>query len=199
MTTYDDMQIYCDCMQQIRGRLQLIDGFITGNVSMQIQVADVEFQCLQFRKIFELIAFSSLAANRVEYAKLRPSFAKEWRARDILTRLEEIHPSFYPRPYEKVDGSAVAVTSGFLTKEDLADAYDECSGAIHAFNPYSEGKLNANLTVECFREWFNRIASLLALHLINIAFTDHAYWVDMNYHGGERNHVIVWGLRKRQS
>lgn len=44
----------------------------------------LESVALQYRKIIELVAFSTIIANKDDYKSIRPSFSKDWNARLIF-------------------------------------------------------------------------------------------------------------------
>jgi hypothetical protein len=105
----------------------------------------VETIGLQFRKIFELIAFSSLAANRKEYSNAYADFAEHWRAAILIQNLERINPDFYPKPVLEVPSSQSGVTNDlkdrerdYLTKRELILAHKKCGSLMHGANPFGK-------------------------------------------------------------
>jgi hypothetical protein len=112
---------------------------------MKQEGLDGEVVCLMVRKILEQIAFASLIAHKDAYETTHSDFAKTWRVRQLLERIEAIHPGFYPRPVSgpTVDDSGVKhfadVNDGFLTREDFVFLYDKCSEALHTWNPFRAG------------------------------------------------------------
>jgi len=65
------IDLYADQMREIKQRTEVIDYFLYKGGSAIYESTNVETICLQFRKILELIAFSSLIANRAQYSKSR--------------------------------------------------------------------------------------------------------------------------------
>jgi len=60
---------------------------------------------LHFRRVLELIAFSSLAANLNVYAAAQQKYHEHYNARLLVRDVEKVNPSFYPEPVAKrVDG-----------------------------------------------------------------------------------------------
>jgi hypothetical protein len=63
---------------------------------------------------------------------------KTYRADQIIKRLSNLHPQFYPVPSEQqLDPvtqkpvEVIPLTSGFLTKDDLLSLYGECGNYLH--------------------------------------------------------------------
>src|SRR5437867_6772721 len=90
-----EAKIYCTCMEEIKTRLYLLAAFFKGTGTGS-EVTDVEFGCLQFRKVLELIALASIAPNKEKYAEQRKKFHEDWNPRLIFRDLERINPDFYP-------------------------------------------------------------------------------------------------------
>jgi len=79
-----DGEMYCNCMAQLLPRIALVQSIFDKRASTGHQQIDAEIVFLQFRKMLELIAFSSLIANKGVYSKDHASFATEWRATQML-------------------------------------------------------------------------------------------------------------------
>ena len=73
---------------------------------------------LQFRKIFELIAFASLSANKKLYAAAYANFAKHWEASKLIANLHRINPDFYPVPIVITPAAEPKITSVFTRRAD---------------------------------------------------------------------------------
>jgi hypothetical protein len=85
-------------MKEMKQRVAVIQQFFAGMVQSGPSLSMIESSGLQFRKIFELIAFASLAANRNEYSASYKDFAKHWKAAKLVRNLRRINPNFYPQP-----------------------------------------------------------------------------------------------------
>ena len=114
---------YADCMEEIKKRKAVVDGFLTGKCHAMYLQTTAESIGLQIRKILELIALASLVANRSEYQKFRTNFHRDWNGKRILETLEKANPNFYPRPTKQVVNritgkveSLEEIKSGYLTK-----------------------------------------------------------------------------------
>src|SRR5690606_3963113 len=103
--------------------------------------------CIQIRKILELIALSSLAANQTEYQKVKSNLANLWKATDIIKCIEAINPKHYPEPIalQCWNGDpnytrTRPVTEKYLKRDELFDIYARCGGLLHAQNPFGKKK-----------------------------------------------------------
>jgi hypothetical protein len=177
---------YCNCMEDIKSRLLKVNRILIGHSPMKNEGLDGEVVCLLIRKSLEQIAFSSLIANKDAYALVHADFAKAWRVKKLLERLETIHPSFYPKPvaFSTIDTGRVKhlldVTDGFLTCEDFVFLYDSCSEVLHTWNPYRPGPRVVD-TQRPLAEWVNRMQRLLDLHYIRLAGQEGVWVVQMNH------------------
>src|SRR5438093_11919782 len=98
--------IYRKCMEETKVRLNVIIDFFNQGRTTGSQVSDIEFGCLQFRKILELIILSSIAPNKDEYANQREKFYKDWNPSYIINELRRINPNFHdttaPSPHRRL-------------------------------------------------------------------------------------------------
>ena len=186
---------YADCMEEIKKRAEVVNGFLIGKCHAMYVQTTAESVSLQIRKILELIVLASLAANRSEYAKLRKNFQKDWNAKRILETLEKANPQFYPTPNRQVvDGetgkvvSLENVKSGFWTKHDYMALFDTCSGILHAENPFST-KRDPNAFMNSVPVWMEKIRRLLNHHTIQLIDDDKQLWVLMKAETDGKAHV----------
>lgn len=171
-----DLNKYHKNLYDITKRMEVVSEHLRGISNTKYIITEVEFLCLQFRKILELIALTSLVANKEEYSKQHVKFAKHYNARLILQDLERINLNFYPKPSKQIvkiiNGKNVfdqkPITHGFLNKEDFLKVYEKCGSMLHAENPYSQ-KHDLNKIKSEFSEWFNKIRVLLNIHVIELA------------------------------
>ena len=75
-----DIEKYGAVMKEIKLRTEVITLFLSGQREALYGATTIETIGLQFRKIFELIAFASLAANRQDYSLSYRDFEKHWEA-----------------------------------------------------------------------------------------------------------------------
>ena len=168
----DDSVRYVQCMEEIKNRLTAAWSMFGNNThSTPFQATNIEFACLQIRKILELIALASLSANKEEYSKQHANFFKHWRAKAILEAVEKVNPHFYPTPTEEVGDFRAEIrdlsmrAEGYLTKEEFSAVYDLCSQTLHASNPYGE-KIDYSFLEKEIPVWLEKIKKLLNTHMV---------------------------------
>jgi hypothetical protein len=135
--------VYCKCMANIRKRVDLAWSIVNLKITTGQQGFDAELVFVQFRKILELIAFSSLTANKEIYAIARANFSKHWKAKLMLDAVGKLNRNFYPLPLSLPETlpngvkNMTPLAEDFLTKDDFEFLYDESSEALHERNPFS--------------------------------------------------------------
>lgn len=187
--------LYADCMEEIKRRTEVVNGFLTRKCHAMYVQTTAESVALQIRKILELIALASLAANRSEYAEHRRHFYEDWNAKRILDTLKKANPGFYPTPSKQVvdqdSGQVVSlkeITSGFLTIDDYITLIDACSDILHAENPFSRTQ-NPEAFMASVPEWMEKIRVLLNHHTIQLIDEDKQLWVLMKANTDGKAHV----------
>jgi hypothetical protein len=165
-------RLYANSMSRIYQRVGVVQRVLGRECDLGSEAFDTELVYLQFRKVLEEIAFSSLAANKTEYAALHANFSKHWKAEKILQELEKLNPDFYPHPLEAPTSSPGIhhfdqLSSGFLTREEFADLYDISSQVLHTRNPYSQDDpvIQARYSGD---QWLSRIQRLLSWHSVQL-------------------------------
>ena len=58
-----DLDLYCKLMAEVKGRLYAALEILKGHTRTSYKVTNIEFVCLQIRKVLELISMCSLVAN----------------------------------------------------------------------------------------------------------------------------------------
>ena len=172
MSISEAAQLYSSNMSIIRDRINLVRSVLNNQVLLGSEAFETELVYLQFRKVLESIAFSSLAANKEQYASLHANFSKHWKAEQILKELTALNPDFYPMPLEAPISMPGfhhfdLVTHGFLTREDFATLYDVSSQVLHTRNPYSETAPVIQAKYSGI-EWTARIQRLLSIHSVRL-------------------------------
>ena len=187
---------YADCMEEIKKRTSVIDGFLTGKCHAMYVQTTAESICLQIRKVLELIALASLAANKSAYQKFRKRFHCDWHGSRILATLEKANPKFYPQPSKQVIDqetekvvSVEPITSGYLTKSDYVELYEIFGRMLHANNPFSP-KRDAQSFLDSVPQWMEKIRHLLNHHQIQLLDDDQQLWVLMKSRTDEKAHVF---------
>jgi hypothetical protein len=194
----NDMIVYRDCMEEIRRRTDAANGIMCGTHTTPFRATNIEFVCLQVRKILELIALASMASHKEEFAKQHQKFAEMWRAKRILEDLEKLNPGFYPIPTKQVrdekTGKVLAVqpiAKPYLTKADFETVYQECSGLLHAQNPYGIPRQLPQIEAS-IPEWLEKIKNLLNHHHVQLFNSTHQLWVVMRAESDDRVHVHLF-------
>ena len=137
------------------------------------RATQIEFCILQLRKILEIIALGSLAANEPLCRKQFQNIERMWNGKLILKDMERINPRFYPRPIVIDDTgdihSFVDKKDGFLTKEDYINVYDKCGKLLHSESPFVTDR-ETEQTYQFYEDmlpvWCGQIVGLLSTHLI---------------------------------
>jgi hypothetical protein len=89
-----DVKIYVNAMARIRERINIIQTVNINQINMPSTAAKAEFMFLQFRKVLEEIAFSTIAANKDAYSALHANFSVHWKAHRILEEVKKLNPNF---------------------------------------------------------------------------------------------------------
>lgn len=147
----------------------------------------IESIAIQYRKIIELIAFSTIIANEDIYKSLRPSYAKDWNARLIFQDIERVNPNFYPTPISEFIGKEnsdepiiiAEHIDGFLTKSMAIKLYQKCSAFLHAENRYSK-PLNLEEWIKYFKAKHYELNKLLDWHWVVLVPENFRYMVGVN-------------------
>jgi hypothetical protein len=194
------IQKYAEVMKEIKLRFEVINLFQSGKRDAHYQPTTVETIGLQYRKIFELIAFGSLAVNRADYSMVYADFAKHWEASKLLKNLEKINPNFYPFPVIEIpiqhpvaSKQLVRRELDYLTKEELVTAHGKCGSLMHAANPFGK-PIDYTYFQSSFKVWPQRIVNLLNCHQVFLPGDTGSYIVHMKEEGHEE---IRWVRTER--
>ena len=196
----EDMQRYADCMEEIKRRVDVIECFLSGKCQAMYLGTTTESICLQLRVVLELIAMSSLVANKSAYEKAHGDFRSRWKAKQILKEIENLNPHFYPQPTSQVVDPAmgkvtetIPVEGGYLTRQDFEHLYDSVSDFLHAENPYAVGAgCDSRSFLDEVPKWMSRIWALLNHHQVQLIDTTHQLWVLMTAEEDGNVHVSLF-------
>lgn len=176
---------YINVLYEIKRRTGVIDAFMAGNTHAVYEATNIETVCLQFRKILELIAFSSLIANVKEYSQQYTKFAEHWNARLMLRDLERINPDFYPHPIIQQPSTEPGIkmrwldrSDDYLTKDRFVNVYDKCGGLMHAENPYGPS-VDYGYYKQQFLPWRKQLINLLNAHTVTLSGDNNLYLFQM--------------------
>lgn len=193
-----DIQKYCDLMEEIKHRTSVLTAFGSGSASALYKATTIESVYLQFRKILELIALGSLIANKNEFSKVYGDFSKCWNAHYLLRDIGRVNPDFYPRPIIEVLSKQPNVKmewqdkkDGFLTKNDFLKLYEKCGGIMHAGNPYGS-QVDYGYYERNIQSWLDKIISLLNSHTIKLVNSPNTYLIHMREDQDDKVHYYVF-------
>ena len=199
----DPNVLYADCMEEIKRRTEVIQGFLRHEFHAKYVMTTAESIGLQLRKTLELIALASLVANRTEYEKYRANFHRDWNGKRILETLSKANPNFYPQPSKQVVNpetgkveSLKAVTTGYLSESDYVELYDICGAILHAYNPFSPMP-NVQQFLDSVPAWLRKIMNLLNHHTVQLIDPDKQLWVLMHAQSDGKVHVYEFELVAR--
>ncbi len=184
-----EIRAYIECMKQIHHRVGLVIKFIDNGETLGNDFFDFELVSLNFRKILELIAYSSLSANRTLYQQAYGNVSKAgWNADGLLKEMEKINQDFYPKPtthpenYGDKEHGIVLIKNGYLTREEFKKLYSLCGDVLHVKNVFkAEQNIDFSKTL---KEWLKQICVLLDCHIVSFP-SKKAWLVQMKGVDGE--------------
>ena len=179
--------LYLRNMTKIKWRYNAITDIMTRKRTSTYQTTNIEFCVLQFRKILELIALSSLISDADVYRVQLGKIEKMWNARNILRDIERIHPHFYPQPinvlkHENSDNEFVKKTTPYLTKDKFENTYARCGKYLHEFSPFkSEAEIEHAYKeiMHEFPKWSYLIVELLSTHIVHLYDSRFMFYISM--------------------
>jgi len=184
---------YKSCMLEIVSRALLIQELGNKQSSMS-QNRMLEFLSLQLRMIIEYLILGCLVANSRHYKKGIEQLGKEWRPKQIKKFLENVNPKYYPNPIElEIIGhqqvNIINIKSGFITIDELINAYNICCDYLHANNPFASPK-DYNVLISYFRTWLHGINGLLKQHIIELGSGRKMFAVQVIFEKDQDVHFI---------
>jgi len=180
---------YIDIMEQIKRRIDAINVCAEGRTGL-LGPPRVESAALQLRMVLELIALASLAANKELFEQQSLRFEKHWHPADIIKDLEGLNPKFYPTPIRMGEPDSngvkrhVALTEGYLTKNELVEAHGRCGNILHARNPFGKSPNYDDFLAKVIT-WTAKVVALLNAHEIWLVGDDHFHVVHMTEHDNQ--------------
>lgn len=187
---------YLELMKEIKQRTLVVHRLLVGEASTGFMQTNVEVIYLQYRKILELIAFGSLVANVNAYAKARKSYAREWRAKQILNAVEAVHPHFYPNPVtqrrkkDKIHTVELHEFKGsYLSRGDFERLYDACGDILHSNNPYGS-PYEYQKYRDAAPEWALKIRNLLTVHAVQLFNQKQFYLIQMGSSSSDPTYTL---------
>lgn len=193
----DLLKLYCDNMREIKRRTIAITEIFNKTKSTSFQATNIEFCCLQLRKIIELVILSSLITNKNKYEEIYNGLKNDWNAKKISDNLSAINLNYFPKPIrkEKIVGvekdnllnngiDPKNITDKFfndventITETEIIDAYYKLSSYMHARNPFAKG---TKYNIESYiMEILNKIINLLNCHQVFLYDSDYFFYIVM--------------------
>lgn len=184
-----DIEKYTGVMKEIKLRTEVIGLFLSGQREARYVPTTVETVGLQFRKVFELIAFASLAANRDQYSLAYRDFAKHWEAAKLVKNLRRINPDFYPKPVVEAPTDTPGVLHAlqdrqqdYLTEIDLVTSHGRCGALMHSANPFGQ-PIDYAFYQQSFPLWMAKTVNLLNNHQVRLVGDPGFYLFHMKEEG----------------
>ena len=144
MKTTEDTKPYVLCMTKIKQRIAVVRWLKTEDpLGATKSMLTAELVFVQFRKILELIAFSTLTANKEKYSKTHKNYGDHWNAKQMLACVERENVDFYPVPVAQIKtdvkgrGMLPKRRGGYLTRKDFEMLLDAAGQVLHMRNPFS--------------------------------------------------------------
>ena len=186
------LQIYTNCMREIKERIAVTDQFLTEWREQNVATAFAcEMAALQLRKIYELVAFSAISADLEKYSVFRRRFSKDWDFNAIIKTISNFNPNFLPKPTRRVPSQVEGVNwhleerpEAELSKEELIFRHGYLHKFLHASNPFGKQHEPREALLR-FDTWVREIAQLLSQHRYVIGPMQQGYIVELNGHGEE--------------
>ena len=160
--------MYCAIMQEIKLR----HGCVVALMERDVEIAPIfrrEFCFLQFRMICELIALGCLVAHDDIKATQTREIRTLWSAKEIIEKLEDLHPDFFPTPFAAKGPSHLDVgPADALTKDDLLTLYGKSGGVLHRGTKAKllSTKIPTQTNFTDIANWANRLHGLLQNHYV---------------------------------
>lgn len=193
-----NIEMYLGMMQEVKRRTATIYNMLAHKTTTGYRYTDVEFMCLQIRKILELIALGSLVLNQEQFEEQAEKFRKAYHAKRILNDIKEINPDGYPKPiieqplgHKYIKGEFKELETGYLTEKDFAKVYEKCGKICHASNPLGS-KIDIAYYEDHIFEWIEKIKSLLNSHIITLVGDDNLYIVHMREERDDKVHGYIF-------
>lgn len=162
----------------------------------------IEFACLQFRQVFETIAWACMVANEEPLDPKQLTRRRERNPRFLFNYLERtVMPDCYPTPLTRVPLDQSDINPGddisprtdddvvfpsgqlasewallsedeWLTRAELTRLHGEMSKLLHIRNPMRGESLRADYYEKMIPVWWEKTTNLIALHRIALPGDD---------------------------
>lgn len=194
-----NLDLYCQVMNEIKKRTNAINLMLEGRTNTGYNATNIEFCCIQIRKILELISLGSLVANQKEFANQSKKYQQYYHAERILRDIKNINPSYYPQPVieepansANIKSNIIDLKSGYLTENQFIKVYEKCGKIAHAENPFGS-KIDYKYYEDNLPEWRDKIVKLLNSHRIKLLDDNNLYIIHMAENRDEYAHGYIFG------
>jgi hypothetical protein len=166
------VKTYSDLMAEAKARIDAVNKALAGVYKLPNPLLR-EFCFLQFRMTCELIALACMAAHGdIADANLR----EQWAADEIMKRLSELHPAFYPQPTIESPGRGPIraefspFNGDYLTKADLIALVGRCGSVLHqgTYKRLLTKKQPIKLSHPEIQKLVTKITNLLRFHTVSL-------------------------------
>jgi hypothetical protein len=165
-------QLYADLMDEARIRIHAVRDMIEARHLWAPRLLQ-EFAYLQLRISCETIAVGCVFAHG---DVKDPKTLKSWRPKEMINKLSQLNPDFYPRGIRiRAEGGVVNLDDypvPQLTKRELIDLWDECGSYLHRGSAdrlvRKHGEM-LNVDLSKITEQCQKILNLLDQHVISSA------------------------------
>jgi len=176
---------YVNYMTDIKHRIDFLCAFDLNSLPTQIAV---ELLALQFRKIVEMIVFSSLVANRERYAALHDDFVSHWKITEIIRRIKAINKDYLPIPVKEIEKNGERLwdyPSGkqYFSEQDLVSIYRESGGILHPRKPFTEKSPNVQQFLKRANARISKFVQTLNCHQVHPLNDKEVFLVHMEEEG----------------
>jgi hypothetical protein len=130
------IDVYRALMTEAKMRLDAVWSATRGKITAIPPLFVAEFCFLQLRMISELVAVGCLVAHEDIPATQTKKFRSEARADELMKRLTELHPDFFPRPAKMTSVGDHAwhlgpIKEGFMTKDEFINMVNLGGRVLH--------------------------------------------------------------------
>lgn len=181
---------YLNLMIEIRRREKVIISIYENKSNVLYNIVNYEVMFFQLRKILEIIAKAPMLINEIEYRNITPNADRDWRIEPIMTKLKKINSEFYPKSIEIIKKENQIDEfrnrdSGYLTPDELCEAYKYCNSYLHSRNPLIEdSEVDFDIEWNYIVEILNKIHVLLDGHICHPTSDGEFYFISMDNGNG---------------
>jgi hypothetical protein len=162
--------VYANLMEEAKERISGIAAALECRELSERLKSD--FCVLQFRFICESLALACLAAHGDYTGAHTAHLRREWRANEIMRRLADLNPNFFPRAMIQnliSEGNFhLDPRPGAMTKDEFLSLYGRCGEYLHIgnFSDLLADKTSSPLPMPEIVVWGRKFVELLSVHTI---------------------------------